>query len=65
MIGQYLVGIQLFENMESEGAKKNQNIEIITFKPVHMKFLEMHITYQNVGCDIFMVLNCQKNLYAT
>ncbi len=27
--GQYLAEIQLFENLESEGAKKNQNIEKI------------------------------------
>ncbi len=31
MIGQYLAKIQLFENLESEGAKKNLNIEKITF----------------------------------
>ncbi len=44
MIGQYLAEIQLFENLESEGAKKNQNIEQITFKVVQIKFLAMHIT---------------------
>ncbi len=32
MIRQYLAEIQLFENLESEGAKKNQNIEKIAFK---------------------------------
>ncbi len=37
--------IQLFENLESEGAK-NQNIEKIAFKVVQMKFLAMHITNQ-------------------
>ncbi len=45
MIGQYLSEIQLFENLESEGAK-NLNIEKITFKVVQMKFLAMHITNQ-------------------
>ncbi len=45
MIGQYLAEIQLFENLESEGAK-NLNIEKITFKVVQMKFLAMHITNQ-------------------
>ncbi len=35
MIGQYLADIQLFENLESEGAKKkNLNIEKIAFKVV-------------------------------
>ncbi len=46
MIGQYLAEIQLFENLESEGAKKNLNIEKIAFKVVQMKFLAMHITNQ-------------------
>jgi len=35
-IGQYLVEIQLFENLESVGAKKNRNIEKIAFKVVHL-----------------------------
>ncbi len=43
--GEYLAEIQLFENLESEGAI-NQNIEKITFKVVQMKFLAMHITNQ-------------------
>ncbi len=44
-IGKYLAEIQLFENLESEGAKKNRIIERIAFKVVQMKFLAMHITY--------------------
>ncbi len=55
MIGQYLVEIQLFENLESEGAKKNLNIEKIVFKVVQIKFLAMHIT--NNLLDIFTVGN--------
>ncbi len=55
MIGQYLVEIQLFENLESEGAK-NLNIEKISFKVVQMKFLAMHIT----SFDIFTVGNLQN-----
>ncbi len=51
---QYLAEIQLFENLESEGAK-NQNIKKITFKVVQMKFLAMHITNQKLSCDIFTV----------
>ncbi len=47
MIGQYLAEIQLFENLESEGAKKS-NIEKIAFKVVQMKFLlVINITNQN------------------
>ncbi len=56
MMGQYLAEIQLFENLESEGAK-NLNIEKITFKVVQMKFLAMHITNQKWSFDIFMIGN--------
>ncbi len=45
-IRQYLVEIQLFENLESESAKKNRNIEKFAFKVVQVKFLSMHITNQ-------------------
>ncbi len=40
----YLAEIQLFKNLESEGAKKNT--ETITFKFVQMNSLAMHITNQ-------------------
>ncbi len=60
MIGQYLAEIQLFENLESEGAKKNLNIEKIAFKVVQMKFLAMHITNQKLSFDIFLVENLQN-----
>ncbi len=56
-IGQYLAEIQLLENLESEGAKKNQNIEKIAFKVVQMKFLAMHITNQKFNFNIFTVGN--------
>ncbi len=59
MIGQYLVEIQLFVNLESEGAK-NLNIKKITFKVVQMKFLAMHITNQKLSFDIFSVVNSQN-----
>ncbi len=49
-IGQYLAEIQLFKNLESEGAKKK-----ITFKVVQIKFLAMHITNQKLSFDIFTV----------
>ncbi len=39
MIGEYLAEIQLFENLKSEGAKKNPNIEKTAFTVVQMKFL--------------------------
>ncbi len=45
----------IFENLESEGAKKNLNIEKIIFKVVQMKFLAMHITNQKLSFDIFTV----------
>ncbi len=48
--------IQLFENMESEGAKK------IAFKVVQIKFLAMHITNQQLSLDIFTVLHFQNIL---
>ncbi len=59
MIGQYLAEIQLFVNLESEGAK-NLNIEKITFKVDQMKFLAMHITNQKLSFDIFTVRNLQN-----
>ncbi len=61
-IGQYLAEIQLFEYLESEGAKK------IIFKVFQMKFLVMHITNKKLSFDIFTVRNWQNifmehNLY--
>ncbi len=57
---QYLVEIQLFEYLESEGAKKkNLNIEKMAFKVVQIKFLAMHITNQNLSFDAF-ILNIYK-----
>ncbi len=58
-IGQYLAEIQLFENLEPEGAK-NLNIEKIAFKVVQMKFLAMHITNQKLSFDIFTLGNLQN-----
>ncbi len=55
MIGQYLAEIQLFENLESEYAKKNLHFEKIAFKVVQM-FLAMHI-YQKLSFDTFTVGN--------
>ncbi len=49
-----LFEIQLFENLESLGAK-NKNIEKMTFKVVQMKFLAMHITNQKLSLYIFTV----------
>ncbi len=52
--------IQLFENLESEGAKKkNLNIEKIAFKVVRIKFIAMHITNKKYF-DIFTVGNLQN-----
>ncbi len=60
MIKQYLAEIQLFENLESEGAKKKLNIEKIAFKVVQMKSLSMHITNQKLSSNIFTVVNLQN-----
>ncbi len=52
MIEQYLAEIQLFENLESEGAKQILILKI-SFKVVQMKFLAMHITNQKLSLNIF------------
>ncbi len=49
-----LLGYQLFENLESEGAKK------IAFKVVQIKCLAMQITNQKFNFDIFTVGNLQN-----
>ncbi len=59
MIGLYLADKQLFENLESEGAK-NPNIEKITFKFVQKKFLVMDITNPKLSFEIFMVGTLQN-----
>ncbi len=43
-IGQYLAEMQLFENLEFEGAKKSRILKKIAFKVVQMKSLAMHFT---------------------
>ncbi len=61
MIGEYLAEIQLFENLESEGAKKkNLHFEKITLKVPQIRFLSMHITYQKLSFEIFTVVNLQN-----
>ncbi len=52
--------IQLFGNLESEGAKKIHILRKITFKVVQMKFLAMHITKQKLRFDIFKVGDVQN-----
>ncbi len=59
LLRQYFAEIQLFENLESEGAK-NLNIETISFKVVQMKFLAMHITSHKFNFEIFTVGNLQN-----
>ncbi len=48
-----LIEIQLFENLESGGAK-NLNIENITFKIVQMKSFAMHTTNQKIKVFIYL-----------
>ncbi len=57
MVGQYLAEIQLFDNLESESAKKKLNIEKITVKVVQMKSLAMHIMNQQFNFYIFTIGN--------
>ncbi len=52
--------IQLYEYLESEGAK-NENIEKIAFKVVQIKSLEMHITNQKWSFGMFTVGNLQNS----
>ncbi len=65
-IGQYLAKIQLFENLESEGAKKNNkknnlNIEKIAFKVVQIKSLaKLSMANHKLSFDIFTVGNLQN-----
>ncbi len=54
-MGKYLAEMQLFENLESEGAKKINNWE-------NHKFLEMRITNQTISFDIFMIGSLQNIL---
>ncbi len=62
MIGQYLAEMRLCENLESEDAKKNYNLNIekITYKIILMKFLAMYITHQKFTFDIFTVGHLQN-----
>ncbi len=45
-----LLRYDIFENLESEGAKK-KNAEKIAFKDIQMKSLATHITNQKLSCD--------------
>ena len=56
MIGQYLAEIQIFENLESEGAKISKHWENCLWNCPN-EFLAMHITNQKLSFDIFMVGN--------
>ncbi len=60
-IRHYLAEIQLFVNLESEGANKSKDWEI-AFKVVQIKTLAMHITNQKLSFDIFTVGNLQNIL---
>ncbi len=56
LLGQYLAEIQLFENLESEGAIKLKILRKISFKVVQIKFLAMHITDKKFSFDIFIMV---------
>ncbi len=63
MIGKYLAEIQLFENLESEGAKNNNilNIESYIYKVFQIRFLAMFITNQTLRFNMLL----QKDIYKT
>ncbi len=63
MIGKYLAEIQLFENLESEGAKKKHilNIESYIYKVFQIRFLAMFITNQTLSFNMLL----QKDIYKT
>ncbi len=50
----------VFENLGSEGAKINRNIETISFKVLLMKFLAIHTTNQKLSFDLFTVGTLQN-----
>ncbi len=56
--------IQLFENLDSEDAKKKKhpNVEKIAFKVVQMNLFVMYITNQKLCYNIFMLGNLQEIL---
>ncbi len=56
MTGRYLAEMQLFENLESEGAKKSWE------NRSEKKCLAMHIPNQKFSFDIFTVGNLQNIL---
>ncbi len=43
----FIILFHVFENLDSDGAKKNLNVEKITFKVVQMKSLALYITNHN------------------
>ncbi len=55
----FIILFRVFENLDSDGAKKNLNVEKITFKVVQMKSLALYITNQKCTFDICMVGNVQ------
>ncbi len=62
LLGQENIEVQLFEYLESEGAK-NHNIEKITFIVVQMKFLTIPILLiKKISFDIFTVGHLQNIL---
>ncbi len=63
-IWQYLVEIQLYEILESEGAKKkNLNIEKIAFKYVQIKYFATHITFWYIYVGNVQNIFTEHDLY--
>ncbi len=53
LLGHYLAEIQLFEDLESEGAHFLL-LKKIAFKVVQMKFLARHFPNQKLSFDIYI-----------
>ncbi len=59
--GDRIIFGRLFENLESEDAKKKRNIEKIAFIFARIKFLATYITNKILSFDIFTIGHLQKS----
>ncbi len=62
LLGQYLAEMQLFENLESEGAK-NRNIEKITFKVLSNAYYWSKIKFWYIYSRKFTKIFMEHDLY--
>ncbi len=55
-IGQYLAEIHLFENLESEGAKKNKKITILRKSPLKLSKLSSYLCILLIKNEVLIYL---------